>query len=117
MPNPTSSEPVIYVHAKGHGLIDQYSVQKLLETGLPLCSRIKFKELTQTVNGYDQPVLLVSELADLYPGRPIIFLRAGLQPTRQMIDKLTVLMGQMDQPVALTLLSNADVNVNPFANL
>ncbi|MGB7451050.1 MAG: glycosyltransferase, partial [Lysobacterales bacterium] len=82
-----------------------------------MCTRLKLKGLTQTVNGYDQPALLVAELADLFPGRPIILMRAGLQPTRQLIDKLTVLMEQMDQPIALTLLSNADVSVNPFAGL
>ncbi|MGB5486574.1 MAG: hypothetical protein WBN06_04240, partial [Lysobacterales bacterium] len=117
MPNPASTKPIIYVHAKGHGQIDQHSVQKLLEPGLPVCTRLKLKGLTQTVNGYDQPALLVAELADLFPGRPIILMRAGLQPTRQLIDKLTVLMEQMDQPIALTLLSNADVSVNPFAGL
>ena len=112
---PASSEPVIYVHAKGHGQIRPRYVQKLLETGLPVCSRLEYEGLTQTENGYDQPGLLVNELARRFPGRPVIFLRAGLQPSRQILKKLNGLLDQMDQPMALTLLSNA--GINPFAGL
>ena len=112
---PTSAEPVIYVHAKGHGQIRPHSVQKLLEAGLPVCSRLEYKGLTQTEHGYDQPALLVAELARRFPGRPVIFLRAGLQPSKQLLDSLSSLLDQVDHPVALTLLSNA--GVNPFAGL
>ena len=94
---PTSAEPVIYVHAKGHGQIRPHSVQKLLEAGLPVCSRLEYKGLTQTEHGYDQPALLVAELARRFPGRPIIFLRAGLQPSKQLLEILSNLLDHIDQ--------------------
>ncbi|MDH4020666.1 MAG: hypothetical protein OEU84_13810, partial [Xanthomonadales bacterium] len=112
---PASTEPVMYVHAKGRGKIRPDSAQRLLETGLPVCSHLEHEGLIQTENGYDQPGLLVAELARRFPGRPVIFLRAGLQPSRQLLDNLKSLLDQVDQPVALTLLSNA--SINPFAGL
>ncbi len=114
---PATAKPVIYVHAKGHGQISQHSVQKLLALNLTVCSRLKYEGLIQTENGYDQPGLLIAELAGLFPGSPIIFLRAGLYPSTQQLDTLTRLLELTDQPLALTLLSNADISVNPFAGL
>ncbi len=117
MSEPAFAKPVIYVHAKGHGRIGEHALQNLLELGLPVCSRLRYEELTQTENGYDQPGLLITELAGLFPGRPIIFLRAGLQPSEQLLGQLTDLLESSDQPCALTVLSNADAHVNPFAGL
>ena len=117
MSEPTSLNPVIYVHAKGRGRIDTHSAKNLLKSGLPVCSRLKYEGLTQTENGYDHPGLLIAELAGLFPGRPIIFLRAGLQPPAQLLGQLTGLLAGSDQPYALTVLSNADTRVNPFAGL
>ncbi len=94
-----------------------HSVPKLLEPGLPVCSRLAYEGLIQTENGYDKPGLLITELAERFPGRPIIFVRAGLEPSAALIEKLTVLLEQSDKPLALTLLSNADTRVNPFAGL
>ena len=117
MSESTSAKPVIYVHAKGHGRIDAHTVKNLLESGLPVCSRLRCEGLTQTENGYDHPGLLIAELAGLFPGRPIIFLRAGLQPSKQLLGQLTGLLAESAQPCALTVLSNADTRVNPFAGL
>lgn len=117
MPNSLPENPVIYVHAKGHGQITTHSVQKLLDSGLTICSRLKYPGFVQTENGYDQPGLLIAELAGLFPGRPIVFLRAGLQPSVQLLGRLTALLERTDQTTALTLLSNADTRVNPFAGL
>ena len=117
MSKPLSAQAVIYVHAKGHGQIEKHTVQKLLELGLPVCSRLQYEGLTQTKNGYDQPGLLITELAELFPGRPQIFLRAGLQPSRQLLDQLTTLLEHTNQLTALTMLSNASDRVNPFAGL
>jgi len=109
--------PVIYVHAKGREQLGDPQAQSLLELGLPLCSRLAIDGLKQTEHGYDQPVLLLAELAELYPARPVIFLRAGLQPSIQLLEKLTGLLEQSDQALALSLLSNADTSVNPFSGL
>ena len=117
MPKSPPAKPVLYVHAKGHGQITRHSVQKLLDSGLQVCSRLEYPGLKQTEYGYDQPGLLIAEMAGLFPGRPILFMRTGLQPSMQLLDSLTGLLEQIDQDVALTLLSNADVRVNPFAGL
>jgi glycosyltransferase involved in cell wall biosynthesis len=117
MPKLSPAKPVIYVHAKGRGQITSHSVQNLLDSGLQVCSRLEYMGLTRTENGYDQPGLLIAEMANLFPGRPIIFMRAGLQPSMQLLDSLTGLLDRIDQDVALTVLSNADAKLNPFAGL
>ncbi len=61
--------------------------------------------------------LLIAEIAGLFPDRPIIFLRAGLQPSKYLLEQLSALLEGSDQPLALTLLSNADTTVNPFSGL
>jgi len=61
--------------------------------------------------------VLLAELAGLFPGRPVIFLRAGLQPSKYLLDQLTGLLEQADLPLALSLLSNAETAVNPFSGL
>lgn len=117
MTNISSANPVIYVHAKGRRPADETELKALGELGLPLCSHLDYEGLTKTENGYDQPALLIAELAELFPGRPVIFLRAGLRPAGQLLDVLSGLFTQTDQPLALTLLSNAESSVNPFAGL
>jgi len=116
-PNKPSTKPVIYVHAKGHAPVNPDQVHTLLELGLPLLSRLKIDGATQTENGYDQPAHLLSELAMLFPDRPVIFLRAGLQPSGIFLDQLTRIMDQADQPLVLSALSNAETSTNPFAGL
>ena len=114
---PQTAQPVIYVHAKGHNQVSKEQVQALSNLGLPLCCRLQFDATTQTENGYDQPVLLLGELADMFPGRPVIFLRAGLQLSGLLLDQLTRVIKQAEEPLILSLLSNADTTVNPFAGL
>ncbi len=117
MPSPDHLGPVIYIHAKGRAKISRSEAKALLEQGLQLCSRLAYEGWTQTVNGYDQPGLLMAELARSFPGRPVIFMRAGMRPDRQQLDELLEMAYAGDQPVALTVLSNADEMVNPFAGL
>ncbi len=112
-----SAAPVIYVHAKGCHQISDTRLEALLELGLPLCSKLEISGFTQTTQGYDQTGLLITELAGLFPGRPVIFLRAGLQPSKYLIGQLTALLDQSDQPLAMTLLSNASNAVNPYSGL
>jgi len=116
-PNTLSTKPVIYVHAKGRGQSSETQLQSLLKLDLPLCSRLAVEGFIQTNNGYDQPALLVTELAALFPGRPVIFITAGLQPSKHQLDQLVALLENTDQPLALSLLSNADATVNPFSGL
>lgn len=92
-------------------------IQALLELDLPLCSRLANDQLEQTTYGFDQPLKLLAELATRFPGRPVIFIRAGLQPSKQQLDQLTAMLAHADRPLALTLLSNAATTVNPFAGL
>ena len=115
--NKLSAQPVIYVHAKGRGQGSETQVRALLELGLPLCSRLAYDGITQTNIGFDQPGLLLAELAELFPGRPVIFLRAGLQPSKYQLDQLTGLLEQTNLPLALSLLSNAETALNPFSGL
>ena len=117
MTNFSPAKPVIYVHAKGRKPIGENAVKSLLKLGLPVCSRLDYEGLTQTENGYDQAGLLIDELAGLFPDRPIVFLRAGLQPSKQLLDDMTALKDPANQLLALTLLSNADAAVNPFSGL
>ena len=112
-----SPAPVIYVHAKGRTQASQAEVNSLLELDIPLCSRLKYKDVKQTTHGYDQPGQLLAELSGLFPGRPVIFLRAGLSPAKQLLVSLSGLLDQTEQALALTLLSNADASVNPFSGL
>jgi len=115
--NKLSEKPVIYVHAKGRDPAGKAQVQALLKLNLPICSHLANDGITQTDNGYDQPGPLLAELAGIYPGRPVIFLRAGLQPSTRLLAQLTDLLEQADQPSALSLLSNADITINPFSGL
>ena len=117
MPTKPSTEPVIFVHAKGRVRLENDSASALLETGLPVCSRLAQKGFIQTKNGYGQPGLLLAEMAGLFPGRPIIFMCAGLLPSRNLLEELTDLLARAGQSTVLTVLSNADTNVNPFAGL
>ena len=116
-PSTPTLAPIIYVHARGCEPASQAQIHALLELGSPLCSRLASDELEQTTYGFDQPDELLAELAGRYPGRPVIFLRAGLQPSKQQLDQLTTMLAQAEQLLALTLLSNADTTVNPFAGL
>jgi len=116
-PSISTLAPVIYVHAKGCEPASQVQIQALLELGSPLCSRLASDELEQTTHGFDQPDKLLAELASRYPGRPVIFLRAGLQPSKQQLDQLTAILMQAGHPLALTLFSNADTALNPFTGL
>ncbi len=117
MTNKPSTKAVIYIHAKGCSPVNERQVKALLELDMPVCSQLAHEGLTQTENGYDQPVLLCAELARLFPGRPVIFMRAGMQPSKQQLAILTGLLEQAGQPLALTLLSNADPGMNPFSGL
>jgi|GEM_PF-457568 len=112
-----SAMPVIYVHAKGSDRATDRQILALAELGLPLCSRIANNGMVKTEHGFDRPGLLLAELCELFPGRPVIFLRAGLQPSKQMLDRLVMLLEPFEQPLALTLLCNADTAVNPFVGL
>ena len=109
--------PVIYVHARGCEPATEKQIQALSGLGLPLCSRLAKDGLEQTTHGYDQPGELLAELSSKFPGRPVAFLRSGLQPSVQQIDQLTIMLERADQPLALTLLSNAAPLTNPLAGL
>ncbi|MBT8070289.1 MAG: hypothetical protein KJO80_07635, partial [Gammaproteobacteria bacterium] len=117
MPDKSTTKPVIYVHAKGRKQVDANAIRALADLDLTICCRLAFENTVQTVNGYDQPGLLLREIAGLFPGKPVIFLRAGLQPSRRLVDTLTGILNRSDDPLALTLLSNADAALNPFAGL
>ena len=116
-PSISTLAPVIYVHARGCEPVNDAQLQALLGLGSPVCSRLAHDELEQTTHGFDQPGKLLAELANRYPDRPVVFLRAGIQPSKHQIEQLLVLLEQADQPLALTLLSNAETTVNPFAGL
>ena len=115
--NQPSSLPVFYIHAKGRGQASPQDVQALLELGCPVCSRIGAGGSERTDQGLNEPGKLLRELAERYPDRPVAFIRAGLRPTLEQISELTSLFDHFDGPLALTLLSNAIIDLNPFADL
>jgi len=113
----SAKSPVIYVHAKNRKRVGHDDIKPLLKLALPLYSRLPFKGVEQTVYGYDQPVSLLAELARRHPHSAVIFLRAGLYPTRHDISRLMRILQSIDQPAVLTILSNAAPELNPFAGL
>ncbi len=114
--NPSAS-PVIYVHAKNCGQLTDGQLQQLLKLGMPICSRLAFGKMVKTNHGYDQQSLLLAELVESFPQRPIVFLRAGLLPSKQQLDQLATLLVNSTGPTVLTLLSNAAATCNPFVGL
>jgi glycosyltransferase involved in cell wall biosynthesis len=115
--NKSSVKPVVYLHARDRDPFSEPQVNTLLNLGLTLCNRLQIDGVVKTEYGYDQPGSLLTELAGLFPGQAVIFLRAGLQPSGAMIDQLSYLSGQADYPLILSPLSNASSSVNPFAGL
>ncbi|MCW8926609.1 MAG: hypothetical protein OQJ84_10145, partial [Xanthomonadales bacterium] len=115
-PKKSSTKPVIYVHAKARSAVSSSQVQALVELDFPVYTRLAVEGARQTSNGYDQPLRLLAELHSEQPGRPVIFLRAGLQPTRLLVRQLQQLARAIPASV-LVPLSNADALVNPFAGL
>ena len=116
-PSNATFAPVIYIHARGCQQATKAQISALSELDLPLCNRLGIEGTQATVQGYDQPGLLLAEIADRFPGRPVIFLRAGLQPSKNQLDQLGTLLTKTDEPLVLTMLSNADLSTNPFAGL
>lgn len=82
--------------------------------GFPVLSRLHSKHAQSTQYGYDQPRQLLAEIAQQFPNRAVIFVRAGLLPERCQIDEILSLTNPL---AAFTVLSNADANVNPFCGL
>ena len=117
MPDNSTTKPVIYVHAKGREQVDASTIRALADLDLTICCRLAFENTVQTVNGYDQPGLLLREIAGQLPGRPVIFLRAGLQPSPQLVNTMLGILDHAEEPLALTVLSNANAALNPFAGL
>jgi GT2 family glycosyltransferase/glycosyltransferase involved in cell wall biosynthesis len=116
-PDMPFEKPVIYVHAKGHSPVSRAQIRSLSELGLPVLSRLQVDGAVQTKNGYDQALALLAELAKKFPGRPVIFLRAGILPSAKLLGQLTLLVRRAEGPVAFSVLSNAVAAVNPFAGV
>ncbi|MGD8347570.1 MAG: hypothetical protein PVI83_10010, partial [Lysobacterales bacterium] len=109
--------PVVYVHAEGRGVAHTEDFAALAEAGGTVCSRLGSGEVIQTKNGPDEIGALLRELVERFPGRPVAFVRAGLRPTKAHFAELDRLQRPGDETLALTLLSNAWPELNPFAAL
>lgn len=116
-PSEASRLPVVYVHAKGRARVDSDEVRALLDLGCTVCSRMPIEGVVQTGHGYGEPVGLIQELAKRYPGRPVLIIRAGLKPSAEQLASLAAVQAQSNRPMALTMLTNADPQLNPFAGL
>lgn len=116
-PSEVSPTPVIYVHARGRRQTSETQVSALLRLGMPVCSRVKVDGTHSTTEGYDRPASLLRELAEQFPDRPVIFLLAGLQLSADLVTSLTAILDRSDKPLVLSLMSNANPAVNPFAGL
>jgi len=112
-----AEKPVIYVHAKDHSPLNKNQVQALRELDLPLFSHLEIEGAHQTANSYNEPGALLAELHKNHPGRPVIFLRAGLQPSPWLLEQLAILEQQAKHASVLVPLSNAEPSLNPFAGL
>ena len=116
-PRTTLRSPVIYVHARDHAPLDHEQARSLAALGPTVCTRLEVKGTEKTTNGYGHPDALLAELGSKYPGRPIIVMRAGLQPTAPLLADLASLAEQAGPACVLVPLSNAVTGVNPFAGL
>ncbi|MGD9265465.1 MAG: hypothetical protein PVJ71_06785, partial [Lysobacterales bacterium] len=116
-PRTTLRSPVIYVHARDHAPLDRRQAKLLAALGLTVCTRLEVEGTEKTTHGYDHPDALLAELGDKYPQRPIIVMRAGLQPTAALLAELASLAEQAGPACVLVPLSNATSRVNPFAGL
>lgn len=117
MPSQAPDRPVIYVHARGRTLAGQDDVGVLESLGHAVCNRLGAGGSVPTRNGFDRPGKLLQEFSERYPDRAVVFLRAGLRPTAKQIAELVSIGASSQQPLALTLLSNACIPLNPFAGL
>ena len=109
--------PVFYLHAKGRERARPDEIEALRALGCVVCSRVDGDETVRTEHGYDQPVLLLRELAERYPGRPLGFIRAGLRPDASQLAELAAILEGSGGPLAVGMLSNACPELNPFAGL
>jgi len=116
-PKEKGAAPVVYVHAEGRGVASAEDFAALAEAGCTVCSRLGSGNVVQTKHGPDEPGALLKELAERFPGRPVAFVRAGLRPTKAHFAELDRLLHSGDETLALTLLSNAWPELNPFAAL
>ncbi|MGD8385219.1 MAG: hypothetical protein PVF89_07415, partial [Lysobacterales bacterium] len=99
--------PVIYLHAKGRGRAVAADVEPLRHLRVPMCSHVAVAGLEQIDYGYDEPAALLKELSQRYPSRPVLLLRAGLNPDLRDIARLSHLLKTLGGPLATTMLSNA----------
>jgi len=89
----------------------------LRKLGCEICSRLGDPGTVRTEHGFDQPLRLLRELAERFPGRTIGFIRAGLVPEEAQLAELLRILERSKEAVAVTMLSNASADLNPFAGL
>jgi len=124
-----SDQAVLYVHAKNVPAATQTQLKALSALGFPLLSRMDNEYVQTTHSSFDQPLQLLAEISARYPDKAVIFLRAGLLPSRSQVDELLALSAHLEPSQndasqadhkklsAFTVLSNASSYVNPFASL
>jgi GT2 family glycosyltransferase len=72
---------------------------------------------TKDFQKLDNPGLLLMEHAHRSPGQPLLIVRAGICLTSTLCTSLLELLSQTGERAALTVLSNAESGLNPYAGL
>ncbi len=109
--------PVLYLHAKGTQAIDRPWLERIHALGLRVFSHASLPGTQQTQNNLERIVPLLNELQAEAPGQTIVLIRAGLRPTAEQLAELQALLSAPEGPRALTVMSNAAPECNPFAGL
>jgi GT2 family glycosyltransferase/glycosyltransferase involved in cell wall biosynthesis len=111
-----SPDVVIFIHASGMPAIEPGWLSAVHALGFTVYSRRRLEGCEQTRHGLKQPAQLLREINSLAPGHAVLILRAGLIPAS---DQLESLLEAIDHgnPDAITTLSNADPELNPYADL
>lgn len=116
-PAPAPQSPLIFVHATGTQGAAPAWVDKLVQLGHPVYSHRALPGCVLTENRLEQAGQLLEELSAQAPGRIVILLHAGLEISNAIINDLAQSLADQSIPLARTILSNAQPELNPFAGL
>ncbi len=117
-PEESGQEAVVCVYSKGDGTAEKHMLEFFSDLGW----QSQFTE-SKEMNGFgpDQLGHLLIEHGQTFPGKALLLIDAGLSISEACVNTLTELMRELvtgdDQAIALTVLSNAETSLNPYAGL
>jgi GT2 family glycosyltransferase/glycosyltransferase involved in cell wall biosynthesis len=108
---------VLFVHATGTATPEAVWLEGICGLDATVCSHANLPGVNRTKHNLERLGELISELAGRYPGRPIVFLRAGIDLRAPDLESLVSRLLAPHSPPALTVLTNGAPECNPFALL